>query len=157
MKTNILKHLSNILTFGIFSKAGVRFDTHQPEDHYSHDGTRKKKFRPTSNRKGHRRRYKQGGTTNKAASTSPQYYPWTKQRPLKDRIFYHPPKGMYKKGKSGGLERKAVKVGRNELCPCGKIHDFIYTGVDGQEFKVSKRLKHKFCCLNKNLFFKQAS
>lgn len=44
--------------------------------------------------------------------------------------------GSYKKGDSGGTERQFLKIGRNDLCPCGS----------GK--------KYKKCCLGEKLFKK---
>ena len=125
-----------------------------------------KEFRPSINEynpKDHNRKGSSnyhggwGGTTVHPAAQNPIYYPYTKQRPFKDRRFYLPPEGMYGGGKSGGLERKAAKIGRNEPCPCGATHDkhFATDKMGVQTIPVPN--KYKNCCINKKLFFTEAN
>ncbi len=141
MKGILAKFLTLFAFLGLGKEFKPSITNYNPNDH-NKDGA-------------YNGKYKFGGTTTHAAATSPEYYPYTKQRPFKDRIFYLPPKGMYEAGKSGGLERKATKIGRNQPCPCGSTQDknfFIEHTSQVQTIPVP--VKYKNCCINKQLFFK---
>jgi len=57
----------------------------------------------------------------------------------------------YKQSASKAL---SVKIGRNDVCPCGATVDKVFTDELGVEQVIPVRMKYKKCCMGKNLFYK---
>ena len=55
--------------------------------------------------------------------------------------------------KVSNASRIAIKIKRNDKCPCNKTIDKIYIDEFGNEQIIPTPVKYKNCCINKQLFF----
>jgi hypothetical protein len=100
-----------------------------------------------------------GRTRNWEQGENPIFTPGIKTshfRPMNGRQFYLPAANMYERGKNKVITRKAIKINRNNICPCGAKEDKQYlTSMGVQTIPTPK--KYKNCCINKQLFFSAAN